>query len=98
MEAAEAELLRQHGMADLFGRIPWVHYEADYHHRLWFGQIVRIELTLERMGPTSIRYDFAVSSGDVVAATGKLVVVLAAPDSPRAVPWPSEVRAALQPE
>jgi acyl-CoA thioesterase FadM len=36
-----------------------------------------------------------VRSGDVVAATGNLVIVLAAPDSPTAIAWPDEVREAL---
>jgi acyl-CoA thioester hydrolase len=95
VEAAEAVLLERRGVADLFGRIPRVHYEVDYRSRLWFGQAVQVELAVARVGEKSVRYNFVVRSGDVVAATGNLVIVLAAPDSPNAIAWPDEVREAL---
>jgi acyl-CoA thioester hydrolase len=95
VEAAEAVLLQRRGVADLFGRIPRVHYEVDYLSRLWFGQAVQVELAVARVGEKSVRYNFVVRSGDVVAATGNLVIVLAAPDSPNAIAWPDEVREAL---
>lgn len=95
VEAAEAELLRRHGLAHLWGRIPRVHYEVDYRSRLWFGQAVEVELTVGRVGRSSLRYDFVVRSGDTVAATGALVATLAEPDSPTAAPWPDDVRDVL---
>lgn len=105
VEAAESELLRRRGVADLFGRIPRVHYEVDYRARLWHGQDVRVELAVARVGERSVRYEFTVHGegvpgdgvpGDgVVAATGALVIACAEPDSPRAVPWSPEVRRAL---
>ena len=39
--------------------------------------------------------DFAVRAGEVLAATGNMVITMAAPDSPRAVPWSPEARLAL---
>lgn len=95
VEAAEAVLLQRRGMSRLFGRIPRVHYEVDYRSRLWFGQPVQIELAVARVGEKSVRYEFVVRSEDVVAATGNLVITLAAPDSPSALAWPDDVRAAL---
>lgn len=95
VEAAEAELLRRHGQDELFGRIPRVRYEVDYRQRLWFGQLVDIELVLARLGDKSIRYEFTVRSGPTVAATGCMVIACAAPDSPRAAEWPEEVRSAF---
>jgi acyl-CoA thioester hydrolase len=95
VEAAEAELLRRIGQDGLFGRIPRVRYEVDYRTRLWFGQEVRVELAIGRVGRSSVRYDFVVHGGHVVAATGSMHVVLAAPDAPSARPWPDEVRAVL---
>ena len=95
VEAAEAELLRRYGQEGLFGRTPRVRYEVDYSERLWFGQIVEIELAIARLGEKSMRYEFTVRSGSSVAATGSMVVAFAAPDSPRAAPWPDDVRAAL---
>jgi acyl-CoA thioester hydrolase len=94
-EAAECELLRSLGQGGLFGRIPRVHYSADYRARLWFGQDVDIEIGIVRVGTTSLHYEFEVRSGETVAATGTLSIALAAPDSPHAVPWPDDVRGAL---
>ncbi len=95
VEAAETELLTRRGLAELFGRIPRVRYEVDYRSRLWFGQEVRVELAVGRVGRTSVRYDFVVRGPDAVAAEGALHIAFAAPDAPRSVPWPDEVRAAL---
>lgn len=95
VEAAETELLLSLGQAGLFGRIPRVHYDVDYRSRLWFGQQVDIEIGIVKVGERSLGYEFEVRAGDVVAATGTLVITLAAPDSPRAVPWPEDVRKAL---
>jgi acyl-CoA thioester hydrolase len=95
VEAAESVLLEQLGVGHLFGRIPRVHYEVDYRSRLWHGQQVQIELAIVRVGEKSMRYDFVVRSEDRVAATGNLVIAMAAPDSPHAVPWPDDVRRAL---
>jgi acyl-CoA thioester hydrolase len=95
VEAAEAELLRRLGVADLFGRIPRVRYEVDYRSRLWFGQTVRVELAVGRVGQTSLRYDFEVSGDGVVAAAGSMVIVHAGPTQEGSVPWPPATRAAL---
>jgi acyl-CoA thioester hydrolase len=96
VEAAEAELLRRHGQDGLFGRTPRVRYEVDYSERLWFGQTVEIELAIARLGEKSMRYEFTIRSGSGVAATGAMVVAFAAPDAPRALPWPEDVRVALE--
>jgi acyl-CoA thioester hydrolase len=95
VESAESELLRRLGVADLFGRIPRVHYEVDYRARLWFGQDIQVELAVAAVGERSVRYEFAVRADEVLAATGNMVITMAAPDSPRAVPWSPEVRLAL---
>jgi acyl-CoA thioester hydrolase len=95
VEAAESVLLDRLGVGQLFGRIPRVHYEVDYRGRLWHGQTGRVELAITRVGERSARYEFEVRAGDTVAATGNLVIAMAAPDAPRAVPWPDDVRSAL---
>lgn len=97
VEAAESELLRGLGVESLFGRIPRVRYEADYSARLWFGQEVEVSIGITHVGTTSLRYAFEVTADGVVAAGGRLVIVYAEPDSPGAVPWPEEIRAALTP-
>src|SRR5882757_5295352 len=95
VESAETVLLERRSATELYGRAPRVHYEVDYHNRLYYGQIVQIELTVARVGKKSVRYGFKVCSGDVVAATGNLVMVMASRDSPRAMVLPPDIRLAL---
>ncbi|MEU6734627.1 thioesterase family protein [Streptomyces physcomitrii] len=95
VEAAEAQLLRAHGLEWLFGRAPRVRHEVDYRARLWFGEEVTTHLRVERLGRTSLAYAFEVHGREGLAAEGRLVVVHAEPDAPAATPWPAEVRAAF---
>jgi 2-aminobenzoate-CoA ligase len=94
-EAAEATLLRRLGLAELFGRIPRVHFEADYRERLWFGDVVRTELRVLRVGGSSLHYAFEVHGPQGLAASGRMSVVHAAPHSKGPEPWPAPVRRAL---
>ncbi|GHF55880.1 acetyl-CoA synthetase [Kitasatospora xanthocidica] len=94
-EAAEAALLRRLGLAELFGRIPRVHFEADYRERLWFGDVVRTELRVDRVGGSSLHYAFEVHGPHGLAASGRMSVVHAAPHAEGAEPWPARVRRAL---
>ncbi|MFI1760794.1 acyl-CoA thioesterase [Streptomyces sp. NPDC020800] len=93
VEAAEAALLRRLGLVRLFGSTPRVHFEADYRARLWFGDLVRIELGVTRVGTASLHYAFTVrGKGDEEAATGRMVIAHSAARAPGATPWPAEVR------
>ncbi|MEU1290064.1 thioesterase family protein [Kitasatospora sp. NPDC005856] len=94
-EAAEAALLRRLGLTELFGRIPRVHFEADYRERLWFGDVVRTELRVVRVGGSSLHYAFEVHGPHGLAANGRMSVVHAAPHDGGAVPWPAQVRRTL---
>jgi acyl-CoA thioester hydrolase len=98
VEAAEAELMRQHGLSWLFGRTPRMRHEINYRRRLWFGDEVRTTLRLNRIGRTSMTFGFEVHGEDGVAADGSLVIAHATPDSPSATPWPDEVLTALSHE
>jgi len=95
VESAESVLLHRRDATALYGRIPRVHYEVDYRRRLYYGQVVEIELAVDRVGTKSVRYAFVVRSGDVVSATGNLVMALAARDMPGAIALPPEIRRAL---
>ncbi|MBB5953925.1 acyl-CoA thioester hydrolase [Saccharothrix tamanrassetensis] len=95
VEQAEAELLRRHGLARLFGRTPRVRHEVDYRSRLWFGEPVRTRLRIAGLGRTSLRYEFTVHGESGVAAEGSMVVAHVAPGAPGATPWPDDVRAEL---
>ncbi|MEU6285695.1 acyl-CoA thioesterase [Streptomyces sp. NPDC047028] len=96
VEAAEAALLRRLGLAHLFGSTPRVHFEADYRARLWFGDLVRIELRVVEVGTTSLHYAFSVrGQGDEEAARGRMSIAHSAADAAGATPWPDEVRELL---
>ena len=97
-EAAEAELLRSLGLDWLFGRTPRVRHEVDYTGRLWFGDIVRTRLWVDKVGRTSARFAFEVHGPKGPAAHGSVTVAHSEPDQPRAAPWTDEVRALLTPE
>ncbi|MEU3691447.1 acyl-CoA thioesterase [Streptomyces narbonensis] len=93
VEAAEAALLRRLGLAHLFGSTPRVHFEADYRARLWFGDLVRVELRVTEVGTTSLHYAFTIrGQGDEVAARGRMVIAHSSAHASGATPWPEEVR------
>ncbi|WP_051969726.1 acyl-CoA thioesterase [Kitasatospora azatica] len=94
-EAAEAVLLRRLGLGDLFGSIPRVHFEADYLERLWFGDLVRIELRVDKVGTSSLHYAFEVHGPNGPAAAGRMSVVHSAATAKGTAPWPEETRARL---
>ncbi|MER5943527.1 thioesterase family protein [Streptomyces sp. NPDC001928] len=96
VEAAEAVLLRRLGLAQLFGSTPRVHFEADYRARLWFGQLVRTELSVTKVGTASLHYAFTVRGDDSeVAATGRMSIAHSAARATGATPWPEDVREVL---
>lgn len=95
VEAAESVLHERIGLLDLFGVVPRVRYEVDYLARLWFRDVVDIELRVARVGRTSVTYGFEVRRGDEVAARGSMVAVNSDPRVGGTTPWPDEVRKAL---
>ncbi|MGV4988505.1 acyl-CoA thioesterase [Streptomyces sp. NRAIS4] len=93
VEAAEAALLRRLDLAHLFGSTPRVHFEADYRARLWFGDLVRVELRVTKVGTSSLHYAFTVrGTGEEDAATGRMTIAHSAARASGATPWPNEVR------
>ncbi|MFE4782645.1 acyl-CoA thioesterase [Streptomyces sp. NPDC056716] len=94
-EAAEAELLRRHDLAWMWGRAPRVRHEIDYLGRLWHGETVRIRLWAAALGRTSLTYGFEVHGPTGPAARGRVVIAHAAPDAASATPWPESVRTAF---
>lgn len=96
VEAAEAVLLRRLGLAHLFGSTPRVHFEADYRARLWFGEAVRIELGVAKVGSSSLTYVFTVHGEEgVEAASGRMVIAHSAARATGTTPWPADVREVL---
>jgi acyl-CoA thioester hydrolase len=95
VEAAEADLLDQLGVVQLFGVIPRVRYEVDYTARLWFRDRVAVQLWVADVGRASIRYEFVVRRGDEVAAAGAMTAVRIDPAEGKPAAWPDDVRAVL---
>ncbi|MBT2447678.1 AMP-binding protein [Streptomyces sp. ISL-43] len=96
VEAAEAVLLRRLGLSHLFGSTPRVHFEADYRARLWFGEAVRTELRITKVGTSSLHYAFTVHGEEgAEAATGRMVIAHSAARATGTTPWPDEVREVL---
>lgn len=97
VESAEAVLLRRLGLAHLFGSTPRVRFEADYRARLWFGETVRTELRVTKVGTSSLHYAFTVrgEGEEEAAATGCMVIAHAAARATGSVPWPDDVREVL---
>ncbi|MCT4351728.1 acyl-CoA thioesterase [Streptomyces sp. Je 1-79] len=96
VEAAEAVLLRRLGLSHLFGSTPRVHFEADYRARLWFGEAVRTELRVTKVGASSLHYAFTVLGEEgAEAATGRMVIAHSAARATGTTPWPADVREVL---
>lgn len=96
VEAAEAVLLRRLGLAHLFGSTPRVRFEADYRARLWFGEAVRTELKVVKVGTSSLHYAFTVrGEGEEPAATGRMVIAHSAARATGSTAWPDDVREVL---
>jgi 4-hydroxybenzoyl-CoA thioesterase len=76
--------------------LPVVHVEADFRRPLAHGDVVAIELSVDRIGGKSvtIRYRMIRPSGDE-AAEGTITHACMNMDSYRAVPVPDDVRAAF---
>lgn len=97
VEAAEAEFYDSIGLIDLFGVIPRVRVEVNHRARLWFRDVVRIKLWVERVGTTSLTFRFEIDRDGTGAADGSMTVVHLDPDAGRGRAWPASVRAALAP-
>ena len=105
VEAAEAALMREHGVTGIFGAAPRVRYEVEYPAPLWFGQEVTTVLVVEHVGTSSMTFRFEVWGEATthhprrLAAHGRYVTVHVPRDSlggdRRSAPWPAEWRAAL---
>jgi acyl-CoA thioester hydrolase len=101
VEAAEAAMMREHGVAEYFGASPRVRYEVDFTAQLWFGQEVTATLVLERIGTSSMTFRFEVwgeedeKSPRSLAARGRFVTVHVPRGSRQSAEWPQDWRRRL---
>jgi acyl-CoA thioester hydrolase len=106
MEQAEHAFLRHLGLSVLMkdgeGMISWPRVAAncDFDSPVRFEDAVDIELTIAKLGKTSVKYQFTFTSGERPIATGTLTVVccrLATNQPPHSIPIPEEIGAKLEP-
>lgn len=96
-EAAEAELHRGLGIADrTFGATPRLAIAAEFVRPLRFDDEVQVELAVDEVGRTSVRYRLTIEGPDGEAALGTITTCLIDRETWRPAPWPDDVRAALQ--
>jgi YbgC/YbaW family acyl-CoA thioester hydrolase len=95
-EAAEAELHTELGIAELtFGATPRVSVAADFKRSLRFNDDVDVELTVEHLGRTSIRYAIVITGPEGLAAEATVTAVFIDRATRRPAPWPDDVRRLL---
>lgn len=101
VEAAEATLMRENGVDGYFGSAPRVRFEVDYVSPLWFGQEVTTTVLVERVGRSSMSFQFEVWGEEFeqlprrLSASGRYVTVHVPRGTRESAPWPTEWVATL---
>lgn len=101
MEAAEAQLMRELGLADYFPLSPRVQHVVNFRERLWFGQRITATVWIQRVGNASLVLGFEITghpcdrSAGGAAADGTVTTVHVPLGADRSAPWPEAMRAAL---
>jgi len=96
-EAAEAALHNALGIADrTFGATPRVSVAAKFQRPLVFNDPVEVELAVEAVGRTSVRYALNITGPDGPAMSGQVTACLIDRESRRAIDWPDDLRERLE--
>jgi acyl-CoA thioester hydrolase len=97
-ESAEIEFLRTLGVtydAERGYNLPRVHVECDFLRVIGHDDLIQIEVSLTKLGRSSIRFEFQTFKAGELAAKGAVVVACADRQTLRSVPMPGELRAKL---
>jgi YbgC/YbaW family acyl-CoA thioester hydrolase len=96
-ESAETELFRTFDVSYSRGAylFPRVHAECDIQRALHHDDLLQIEVSLTKLGKSSLRFEFRALKNGEVAATGAVVIVCMDRQSQRAVPIPDDLRSKL---
>jgi acyl-CoA thioester hydrolase len=97
LEETEHALYRTLGLnLDFIDRVPRVSVRLDYFRRLYFGEELRIELGVVRVGTSSCCFAFEVFDSQALkAVSGEYVVVHVESTDGGSAPWPQEIREAF---
>jgi acyl-CoA thioester hydrolase len=97
-ESAEIEFLRALGVtydAQRGYNLPRVHVECDFMRVIGHDDLITIEVSLTKLGRSSIRLEFRTFKGDDLAAKGAVVMASADRMTLGSVPIPDDLRAKL---
>jgi acyl-CoA thioester hydrolase len=96
-EAAEMELHTSLGIAEItFGATPRVKAAFDFRRPLRFNDRATIDLAVQDVGRSSVRYRLVISDDeDRMVAEGEVTTVFIDTESGRSRAWPEPIRAAL---
>jgi acyl-CoA thioester hydrolase len=97
---AEAEFLRFHGVGytviqDVNVGFPRVHVECDYTGALVYDDLVKIAVTVDRVGRSSFTLAFDATVEERPVARGKVTIVSIDRKTQKSTPLPEKLRAAL---
>ena len=96
IEVAETALLERLGLlAEVYGRLPRAHLEADFRRPLVFRDLVDVRLRVAAVGRASITYEFEMTQDGEVAVEGKALAVLLSEPRGEPIPWPEDYRRLL---
>jgi 4-hydroxybenzoyl-CoA thioesterase len=78
--------------------VPAVHVECDFKSPLRYGDVARIETSVEKLGRTSVSFRYAISRLSDRMAVASILHVCAVSDlvALKAIPIPEDVREALE--
>lgn len=97
-ESAEIEFMRTLGVSYDARRgynLPRVHVECDFLRVIGHDDLIQIDVSLTKLGRSSIRFEFQTFKAGELAAKGTVVVACADRDTLRSVPMPAELRQKL---
>ena len=96
VEQAESLLYDRLGIVDFIAAsVPRVHFEIDYLARLKYRDTFELTLAVERLGRSSLTYQFEIMTSAGMVAQGSLVIVLTKGSDSKARAWPEQVRSIL---
>lgn len=96
-ESAEIEFMRQFGV--IYGKtqyaFPRVHVECDFFLAIVHDDLIEIEVSLAKLGRSSMRFEFRALKSGNLAAQGAVIVACMDPQTQRPVALPEELRGKL---
>jgi len=99
VEEALHDFFRQRGIPILSSDSAWpfVSIQADYLAKCAFGDVITLQLTIEKVGNASLEYSFLATVGPTQLFRGRATLCHVSPTANKASPLPHVLRAILQP-